>query len=196
MTIFSAAILLFLVLDPIGNIPAFASILSGIEPHRAHRVLVRELLIALAVLIAFLFGGRFVLDVLRISEPALGISGGVIIFLVALKMIFSDIRELFANDLHGEPFVVPLAIPLIAGPAAMTILMILMADAPSRWLEWLVALILAWLASVVILLLAGRISRGLGERGIVAGQRLMGMILTTVAIQMFLDGIQEFFHLA
>lgn len=196
VTTLSATILLFLVLDPVGNIPVFLSLLAGLERRRARVVLVRELLIALGVLVAFLFGGRFILDVLQISEPALSIAGGIILFLIALKMIFSDVNEIFGASPDGEPFIVPLAIPLIAGPSAMATVLLLMAQQPARWPCWFVALFGAWLASGILLYFASSIERLLGRRGELAAQRLSGMLLTTVAVQMSLTGIHQFLSLA
>lgn len=192
MTIFSAALLMFLVLDPIGNIPIFLSILGAYAPQRARQILIRELAIALGVLLIFLFAGRYLLDALHISEPALSIAGGIILFLIALKMIFADVQEIFRHAPDGEPFVVPLAVPLIAGPSAMATVLLLMAREPERWPEWLAAVLAAWLLSGVILLTASFFSRILGQRGLTALERLMGMLLTTVAVQMFLQGIQQF----
>lgn len=192
MTILSAAMVLFLVMDPVGNVPVFVSLLSGMEPRRARVVVGRELLIALVVLILFLFGGRVFLNVLAVSEPALGIAGGVILFLIAIKMIFGGSREMFQEDSMGEPFVVPLAIPLIAGPSAAATVLLLMARAPERWLHWLIALLAAWLATGGILVFAASFSQLLGERVLHAVERLMGMLLTAVAVQMFLSGLHDF----
>jgi multiple antibiotic resistance protein len=193
MTTLSAAVFLFLVIDPIGNIPAFVTLLAGIEPRRARRIVLRELLIALALLIGFLFCGQHVFDTLRVSEPALSIAGGVILFLIALKMIFANPREIFPDELEGEPFVVPLATPLVAGPSALATILLLMSREPARWFDWLVAILAAWTVSAAVLLLAGLFSRVLGDRGSLAIQRLMGMLLTTVAVQMFLEGIGKYF---
>lgn len=192
MTLFSATILMFLVLDPIGNIPIFLSMLGGYPPERARRILLRELAVALGVLLVFLAAGRYLLQALHISEPALSIAGGIILFLIALKMIFADVQEIFRLSADGEPFVVPLAVPLIAGPSAMATVLLLMAREPGRWLEWLIAVLVAWGASGLILLTASVFSRMLGRRGITALERLMGMLLTTVAVQMFLQGLQQF----
>lgn len=193
MTTLSAAVLLFLVMDPVGNIPVFLSLLSNLEPRRAKAVVVRELIFALGVLIAFLFAGSYILQVLHVTEPALSISGGIILFLIALKMIFADVDEMFGKAPEGEPFVVPLAVPLIAGPSAMATVLLLMARQPDRWPDWLLAIFCAWLASGTILYFATSLGSILGERGTSAMQRLFGMLLTTVAVQMFLTGIQQFF---
>lgn len=192
MTTLSAAVLLFLVMDPVGNMPVFLSLLSSLEPRRARIVVVRELLIALGAMIVFLFCGRYILEVFQITEPALSIAGGIILFLIALKMIFADVSELFSSSPDGEPFIVPLAIPLVAGPSAMATVLLLMARQPDKWPNWLLAIFCAWLVSGIILYFAGFLERIFGRRGTVAVQRLSGMLLTTVAVQMFLAGIQRF----
>jgi len=191
MDTLSAAMLLFLVMDPMGNIPVFVTFLGALEPRRARWVLLRELLIALAILLTFLLGGRHILTALRISEPALSIAGGVILFLIALRMIFAKPHEL-VDAPEGEPLIVPLATPLIAGPSAVTTVLLLAAQDPAGWPRWLVALIAAWVATAVVLFLASQFSRALGSRGLLALQRLMGMLLTTVAVQMFLSGLEAF----
>jgi MarC family membrane protein len=191
MTILSATTLLFLVLDPIGNVPAFLCILKDTAPHRQPRIIIRELLIALAILIFFMFIGRYILLILGISQPALSISGGIILFLIAIRMIFSTVSEMFVGGAAGEPFIVPLAVPLIAGPSAVATVLLLMAREPQRWPEWLLAVVIAWFAAGVILLFCGPLRQLFGQRGLTAMERLMGMILTTVAVQMFISGIFE-----
>jgi multiple antibiotic resistance protein len=197
VTVFSAATLLFLVMDPFGNIPIFLSILEPYDARRRLVIIARELLIALAVLLLFLFAGQYILDALKISESSLTAAGGVILFLIALRMIFpraGGVMEHGGDD-DGEPLVVPLAIPLIAGPSAMASVMFIMSSDPSRAGVWAGAVFLAWLLSGTVLMLAVRFSRLLGRRGLTAIQRLMGMILTAIAINMMLSGIREFFAL-
>lgn len=191
MTLLSAAMLLFLVLDPLGNIPLFMVILKSTPPERRGRVIVRELCIALAVLVVVLFSGHFFLALLDISQPALRIAGGLVLLIIALMMIFSDPERMVPPAQRGEPLVVPLAIPLIAGPSTMSTLMLLMAQEPSRWSEWLCALVAAWLVAGVLLVSSGSLSRLLGARGLSAMQSLMGMVLTTVAVNMFIHGIRQ-----
>ena len=191
MSIFSAALLLFLVIDPFGNIPFFLSVLKHIEYRRQRRIIIREMVIALAVLVFFLFTGRYLLLLLDISAPALSMAGGIILFLIALKMIFSDTEEIFGKSPEGEPLIVPLAIPFIAGPSALATVLLLMAREPSRWLEWLIALIAAWFLAACILSLSSEISRMLGHRVLIAIERLMGMLLTTIAVELFIKGIKE-----
>lgn len=197
MTVLSAATLLFLVMDPFGNIPIFLSILERYSASQRLRIIARELVIALAVLLLFLFAGQYILEALGISEPALTAAGGVILFLIALKMVFpkaGGVMEQGAED-DSEPLVVPLAIPLIAGPSAIASVMFIMSSDPSRAPIWAGAVFLAWLVTGVVLMSAVRFSQVLGRRGLTAIQRLMGMILTAIAINMMMTGIREFFAL-
>ena len=192
MTLVSAFLLLLLVMDPAGNIPLFIATLAPVEPSRRRRVIIRELLIALGVLVLFLFAGPHVLHGIGISEPALSISGGIILFLIALRMIFPGRGSPMAEDIEGEPFVVPLAIPFLAGPSAMASVMIIMSSDPTRWPVWLLAVLLAWAASATILLLGNHLSNFFGRRGLIAIERLMGMVLTAVAVEMFMNGLHAF----
>ena len=192
MSILSAALLLFLVMDPLGNIPFFLTTLRQVESKRQLRVLLRELAIALAVLVVFLFGGRYILGFLQISESSLTIAGGIILFMIAIRMVFPRRRQTAESDLEGEPFIVPLAIPFVAGPSAMASVMLIMNREPERWREWLIALTVAWLATSIILLVANRLRGFLGERGLIAMERLMGMVLTTLAVQMLMTGVGQF----
>jgi multiple antibiotic resistance protein len=191
MNVTTAALLMFLVMA-LGNVPFFLSALKTVPPERQNRVVLRELLIALAVLVFFLFTGRFLLRLLHISEPALTTAGGVILFLIALRMVFPTPEKSMVEEVDGEPFVVPLAVPYVAGPSALATELLLMSREPERWPEWLLALVLAWLATSVILFLAGGLRRVLGPKGLVAMERLMGMVLVTVAIQMVMTGAGQF----
>ena len=191
MSLVSAAVLLFLVMDPLGNIPFFITALKSVDPARRRLVVGRELLIALVVLVLFLFAGPYVLKLLDISEPALTIAGGVILFLIALRMIFPSADKPLHEEVGGEPFIVPLAVPYVAGPSALATELLLMSREPDRWPEWLLALVLAWLGTSLIILFAGSLGRYLGTRGLIALERLSGMVLITVSIQMLLNGIQQ-----
>jgi multiple antibiotic resistance protein len=192
MEIFSTALLLCLVLDPVGNIPAFLAVLNNVPPQKHRRILVREMLIALATLILFLFLGEHILAALQVSYGSLGAAGGIILFLIAVRMVFPSPKGVFNEESDdGEPFIVPLAIPLIAGPGTMATLMLLTAREPDKWSTWLAALLLAWLVSGVILLFAERLGRLLGKRTLAAIERLMGLILTTVAVEMLINGIGQ-----
>ncbi len=192
MTVYSAAVLLFLVMDPLGNIPLFLTTLKNIDERRQRRIIIRELLIALAVLVVFLFAGQYIMRMLQINEVSLSIAGGIVLFLIAIKMIFPSHESLSETGIEGEPFIVPLAIPLVAGPSALASVLLVMSRAPERWLDWLVALLAAWIATGVILAFSSRLGKFLGRRGLVAMERLMGMLLTIIAVQMLMSGINDF----
>jgi multiple antibiotic resistance protein len=192
MTLLSVTVTMFIVMDPLGNIGLFIAALSSVSPERQRAVLIRELLIALVVLIAFLFAGRYFLTVLSISQTALSIAGGVILLLIALRMVFPTVENPLREQIDGEPLIVPLAIPYVAGPSAMATELLLMSKEPQRWPEWLVAVVLAWFASSIILYFASGLRRYLTDRGLVALERLMGMVLIAVAVQMLLTGVSEF----
>lgn len=194
MDIWSAAVMLFLIMDPLGNLPIFMSVLKMIEPKRRKFILIRELLFALVILYVFLFSGQALLDFLNIQQETVSIAGGIILFLIALKMIFpvkgSSPIGLAAGE---EPYIVPLAIPMIAGPSTLAALILLSNQSPDRMGDWALALGAAWVVSAAILLFSGLFHRILGERGLAAMERLMGMILVMIAIQMFLNGVGTYF---
>lgn len=193
MTTLSAAVLLFLVLDPLGNIPFFLCVLRNVEEGRRRAIILREMGIALGILVLFLFGGQYLLLFLQVSEPALSIAGGIILFIIAIRMIFLGSEKVFEEVPAGEPFIVPLAVPSIAGPSAMATVLLLMAREPERWPAWLAALTAACLLAGIILLFSSQLIRLLGERVLVATERLMGMILTTVAVEMFLSAVRTLY---
>jgi multiple antibiotic resistance protein len=192
VTVFSAAMLLFLVMDPFGNIPLFVSALQNVDSKRHTRVIVRELLIALAILVAFLFTGSALMRALRISEPALTAAGGTVLLLIAIRMVFPQAGGLMVDGPPGEPFVVPLAVPYVAGPSAMAVVLLIASREPGRWPEWLAAVSVSWLATGVIIMLSGPLARLIRKRGLIAVERLMGMLLVAVAIQMLMSGIASF----
>jgi MarC family membrane protein len=190
MTITSAAILLFLVMDPLGNILLFTSALRHVPIARRTRVVTRELIIAYAVLVVFLFAGAPLLRILNISGPALSIAGSLVLFLISLRMIFPATDSTLPDAAKEEPLIVPLAIPYVAGPSALATVLLLMSREPRRWPEWLLALTLAWVVSTAILLLGGRIGAFLGQKGLVAMERLMGLLLVALAVQMSIEGLR------
>jgi multiple antibiotic resistance protein len=188
MSTLSAGILLFLIMDPLGNIPLFLSILRNVAPERRRWVLVRELLIALVVLFVFLFGGRYLLKLLQLKQESVGIAGGIVLFLIGIRMIFPPVHGIF-GDTKGEPFIVPMAIPAVAGPSTMAAVMLLANSNPGRAVDWSIALFLAWFATAVILLSSTYLFRWLGTSVLTALERLMGMLLVALSVQMFLDGV-------
>jgi MarC family membrane protein len=193
LTLVSAIILLFLVIDPFGNVPFFVAALNQVDPARRRRVIVRELLIAYLVMVAFLFVGQPLLLILGISGPALTIAGGVILFLIALRMVFPIRGRTAQEEIDGEPFIVPLAIPYVAGPSVLAVELLLMSDEPTRWPIWLLAISAAWAGTSVVVFFGSQVAERLGSRGLIAIERLMGMILVAIAIQMFLTGADTYF---
>ena len=192
MDTLSAALLLFLVMDPIGNVPVFLSLLKTVDPQRRRLVLARELLIALIVLFGFLFGGQYILAALHLKAESVSITGGIILFLIGLRMVFPRPEGLFGEAEEGEPFIVPMAIPLIAGPSTMATLLLLGRDEPGRAVEWSVALLIAWLATAIILFGSTALYRMLGPRVLSALEKLMGMLIIALAVQMTLDGVASY----
>jgi MarC family membrane protein len=192
MDIVSATIVLLLVMDPFGNIPLVVTAIRNVAPGRRMRVVLRECAIAYGVLVIFLFGGQGLLALLGLSDSALEIAGGVILFLIALRMIFPAREGAPVDNPEGDPFIVPIAIPAIAGPSAMASVIVLVSRDPARWPHWLAALTIATVVSTIILAGADRISRWVGERGVTAMERLMGLLLTAISIQMLLRGITSF----
>ena len=195
MTLLSAIFLLIIIMDPIGNVPVFLSILKNIPVERRRKIIIRELLIALFVLLFFLFIGRFILQSLQISESSLGIAGGIMLFLIAIKMIFPGASAMTTHDEIIEPLVVPLAIPLIAGPSAIAAVILLMAQEPNMWHEWALAVVVACFISGVILVSAETLAQKLGERALLAIERLMGILLMLVSVDLILDGIKQTFNI-
>lgn len=196
MTIASAALLLFLILDPLGNIPVFLSLLRGMPAHRQRVVLVREMLIALGVLMAFLWGGRYALELMHLRQESVSIAGGIVLFLIGLRMIFPPPEGLMGELPGGEPFIVPMAIPLVAGPSGMAAVMLMGSQEPDRMGAWSLALLIAWVATAAILLSATTFYKVLGSRALTALERLMGMVIVAISVQMFLDGLAAYLGFA
>jgi len=192
MDILSATILLFLILDPLGNIPIFLSQLEKVE--NRFRVLARELLLALAILFLFLFFGKQMLDFLHLEQVSVSLAGAIILFIIALRMIFPASKQYGEEEeaTQDAPFLVPMAIPLVAGPSILATLILLASKHPDQFDVLAIALFIAWLLSAVILFSATAMQKYLGKNGMIAVERLMGMILIAIAVQMFLDGIRAF----
>jgi len=189
---FSAAVLLLLVIDPFGNVPVVISALAGVTPARRPRVVLRECVAAYVVLVAFMLGGRTFMQWLQLTETSLAIAGGIILFLIALRMVFRHPEGLFGDPPGGEPFLVPLAVPAIAGPSALATVMLMASRDPAHLGTWLGALTAAMLVATLVMLAAHRLQVWLGERGMMAAERLMGLLLTAIAVQMLLDGFRAF----
>jgi multiple antibiotic resistance protein len=188
----SAVVTLFLVMDPLGNIPLFLSVLKGVRAERRRLVVLRELGLAFVVLVLFLLAGNALLRFLGLDQEAVSIAGGIVLFLIALRMIFPADGAVHAETLEGEPFLVPLAIPLIAGPSALATLLLIQQTAGFSTPTLLLALTIAWGITAVILLSSTFMYRMLGARGLIAVERLMGMLLVMVAVQMLMNGVKTF----
>ena len=192
MTITAAALLLFFILDPLGNIPVFLGLLKDVPAARQRRILMRELLIALGVLMVFLWGGQYALELMHLRQESVSIAGGIVLFLIGLRMIFPSPEGVMGDVPGGEPFIVPLAIPMIAGPSGMAAVMLLGSQEPDRMGDWMLALTLAWGATAIILFCATWLKKLLGMRMLTALERLMGMVIVAISVQMLLDGITSY----
>lgn len=190
--IFSAAVLLLLVIDPFGNVPLVVAALPGVDTARRRRIVLRECAIAYGILLAFMLGGRTFLQWLQLSEESIAIAGGTILFLIALRMVFRHPEGLFGDAPGAEPFIVPLAVPAIAGPSALATVMLTVSRDPQHLAEWIAALTAAMAVTTLVLVCAPRLTQVLGERGMLAVERLMGLVLTALAVQMLLNGIRAF----
>lgn len=191
MNLFTLTVILFLIMDPVGNISSFLTMTKEIPASRRRKILIREMLIALAAMLLFNFIGEFIFSVLEISETTLRLASGVILFLVAIKILFPSIDSLRANLPAGEPFITPLAIPLISGPSLLATVMLFAHLEPSQT-KMLSAIFIAWIMAVIVLLSSDKLQRLLGSNGLAAAERLMGMVLVMLAIQRFLEGLAQF----
>jgi multiple antibiotic resistance protein len=192
MEILSAAITLLFIMDPLGNIPIFQSMLANYTPKQRVKIMLRELIFAFIILVAFLFAGEGILGFLGLKQPSLSIAGGIVLFLIALRMVFPN-QGLQTNTSYEDPFIVPLAVPLIAGPSAIAAILLLVNSNPNKKASWLLAITMAWLLSATILLTSNAILKFVGKKGLRAAEKLMGMLLIMIAVQMFLDGFQNYF---
>lgn len=191
MNIYPIVLTLILVMDPLGNIPIFLSILRKFDARTQNKIIIRESFIAFLVLCVFLFFGRFILKGLSITTPALSIGGAIILFLIAIRMIFPS-DGWASEESFEEPLIVPLAVPLTAGPSAIAMLLLFTARDPQHLSGLFLAVVIACVIFCATMLAARYLMKFLGKRGLIAIERLMGMILTTIAVQMCLSGIAEY----
>lgn len=189
----SALVLLLLVLDPFGSLPIFISVLRGVAPERRRVVALREVAIAFGVLAVFMVAGQHFLQLMRLSERSLEVAGGVILLIIAVRMIFASGGEVYADGSGREPFVFPLAVPLLAGPSAMATVLLLASRQPEQVWTWMGALTVAMAVSGAVLLAADRLRKLLGSSMVAAIEKLMGLVLTAVAVEMILAGLKRYF---
>ncbi|GAL37892.1 YhgN family NAAT transporter [Vibrio variabilis] len=192
MDILSAATMLFLIMDPLGNLPIILSILKHIDPERRRKILVRELCFALLILLLFLFAGKGILSFLHVEPETLSISGGIILFIIAIRMIFPQAGSVTGLAAGEEPFIVPMAIPMIAGPSVIASVLLLSTQNPDSLVELSAAVLIAWGATFFILMFYNFFHKLLGERGLKAVERLMGLLLVMISTQMFLNGVKSY----
>jgi MarC family membrane protein len=193
-TFLSALVLLLLVLDPFGSLPIFISVMHEVAPERRLRVALRESALAFGVLMAFMLTGQTFLTLMRLSERSLEVAGGVILLIIAMRMIFASGGEIYAAHGQGrEPLIFPLAVPLLAGPSAMATVLLLASRQPERLLDWMAALTVAMLVSAAVLIGADQIRRWIGSSMVSAIEKLMGLVLTAIAVEMILAGLKRYF---
>lgn len=185
----STVLIMFFIMDPLGNVPVFLSILKGVKPERRRRVLIRELFISLIVLLVFFFVGKYIMSLLHLTQESISISGGLILLIIALKMIFPQRHEV-AEHFEEEPFIVPLAIPLVAGPSAFAVILLLPQTPTSTLILNLSAILVAWFVTSIILACSTNLYKLLKVRGLIAMEKLMGMLLVILATQMLIDGLK------
>lgn len=191
MEFLTVAVILFLIMDPVGNISSFLNVMKDVPQEKKKQIIIREMLIALALMLVFNFFGEYIFHILDVSEITVRLTAGAILFLAAIKILFPSSDSLRANLPTGEPFITPLAVPLIAGPSLMATIMLFAHLEPSV-LTMLGAIGLAWIAALVVLLMADPLKKFLGANGLSAAERLLGMVLVMLAVQCFLTGVQHF----
>lgn len=191
MTIFSISLVLFLIMDPIGNISCFLKMVEGMDPKKQRLILLREMLIALLVMVIFNYIGEGIYDLLQISDPAVRLSSGVILFLIAVQILFPNLTGIRENLPKEEPFIIPFAIPLIAGPSVLATIM-LYAHMEQSQPVMLISILCAWLAALLVLIASKPLYKVMGDNGLMACEKLMGMVLVLLAIQRFLDGVEQY----
>lgn len=189
--LFTVIVILFLIMDPIGNISSFLKMVDELPSKRVRWVVFREMLIALAFMLGFNFLGEFIFQILQLDHQTVELASAVILFLTAIKILFPSSNSLRANWPKGEPFIIPLAVPLIAGPSLLATIMML-AHLETSQPAMLIAILVAWAAAMIILLFARQLQHYLGHNGLMAGERLTGMLLVMLAVQRCMEGIQEF----
>ncbi|ABB07274.1 membrane protein [Burkholderia contaminans FFH2055] len=195
-TFLSATVLLVLITDPLGNIPLFISAMRDVPRERRVKLILREVGIAFVILLFFMLVGDRFLRMMSLTDLSLRLGGGIVLFLIALRMIFPHPDGALGNDPRagGEPFIVPLAIPALAGPSALATVMLLTSQGPGKMLEWVGALTVTMIVCAVTLVLAERIQQWIGERTVAAFERLMGLVLVAISVEMMLGGVRAFVH--
>ncbi|MBI2994513.1 MAG: MarC family protein [Gammaproteobacteria bacterium] len=182
---------LFFIMDPLGNIPIFNTILKDYPPARRRRIIMRELSFALVFLMVFLYAGTSILKLLGLTQPSLNLAGGILLFLIAIRMLYPENTGVEEPKVE-DPFIVPLAMPLIVGPSTIAVLLLISSSKPDQMADWTLATLMAWSLATLILVASPAIMKILGDRGLRAVEKLMGMLLVLIAVQMFLNGLSQY----
>ena len=190
ITLLTLTLIFYLIMDPVGNIQSYLSLFKDTPPDRQKKIAWREMLIALGAMFFMYLCGEFFFSFLSLSEVAVRCAVGVIMFLIAIKILFPDQTSLRANLPAGEPFIIPLAIPLIAGPALLANILLFGHMEHCRPMM-VTAILFSWMAACATLILAPQLNRVLGKNGLSAAEKLMGMVLVMLAIQRFFEGVQQ-----
>ncbi len=193
MEILSISVTLFLIMDPFGNLPVFMSTLDRVSPERRRFIIVRELLIALGIIIATILGGSHIMQFLGLQQESVSIAGSIILFIIAMRMVFPKGNQQGEQEIEGEPLLVPLAVPLVAGPSLLAVLLLLTTAEQGRLSDLLFAAGIAWSATFIVLMTSTFLMKFLTKRGLIAVERLMGMVLVALAVQLFLEGARNAF---
>ena len=193
MEILSISVTLFLIMDPFGNLPVFMSTLDRVSPERRRFIIVRELLIALGIIIATILGGSHIMQFLGLQQESVSIAGSIILFIIAMRMVFPKGNQQGEQEIEGEPLLVPLAVPLVAGPSLLAVLLLLTTAEQGRLSDLLFAAGIAWSATFIVLMTSTFLMKFLTKRGLIAVERLMGMVLVALAVQLFLEGARNSF---
>ncbi|MEJ8573287.1 MarC family protein [Microbaculum marinum] len=200
-TLISAFVTLFVIIDPIGIAPLFLSLTPSHTAVQRRVVALRAVVIAASVLVAFAIGGQWLLEVTGISLPAFRVAGGILLFWISFEMVFehrnkrksTTAERAVEDEPHEDIAAVPLAVPLMAGPGAITAVILLAGRSGGGWVELaLVVMVIAaaLFVTLAILLVAVPIDRLLGNTVRTVVTRLLGVILAALAVQFVADGVR------
>lgn len=188
MSIFSVALIFFLVANPIGNAPAILALIKDFELPRQKQILMREVGAALLLALFFqFFGDVFFGKILQVKPYTNQLTGGVLLFLTSLTMIFPKPGTSSQVEEKKEPFIVPIATPLLSGPGLLTIIMLKATETDSS-LKIFSAILIAWVGIASILWIAPYLQKILKQRGMIALEQLMGMVLCMMSVEMIIKG--------
>lgn len=184
----------FVLVDALGNVPILLVLTKGMEPEQRHTIVDRAMLIATVVLLAFAFAGQWVLKYLDISMGSLRVAGGLLLLIIALRMLEGQLDTVIVEQGH-DIAITPLALPLLAGPGTLTTVMLLMSESPTAHISVAIGIVCAMLVSWLIVRLAGRIDALIGAEGALIITKLLGFLLAALAIEIGSAGIRELFLL-